>query len=185
MQIKAQGILNASTWIRSEFGQAALDRVLDRCGSGVRERCATAIAINWHPVEEFIDFLGSAEQVLGTGDGKLAEHLGEEGARSNLKGALVRMTFWLANPDFLMRRVAGLWQQFNDEGQMAILQADNAVRKIEVSGIAQPNWLFCCTITGWAHVTTQAAGVSNPLARHTECRARGGDRCVWEIQSRP
>lgn len=181
MQIKAQAILNACKWVKKEFGQTALDQILEGCTANVRERCTTAIAINWHPAQEFIEFLQSAELILGTRDGKIAERIGEAGARANLKGALVRLAFWLANPDFMMRRVAGLWRQFNDEGEMRILHADHSVRRIEVTGVTDPNWFFCCTITAWAKVTTESAGVSSPVARHVECRARRGDRCIWEI----
>ncbi|GEM_PF-2908162 len=183
MQIKAQGILNACSWIKQEFGIQALERVLDGCSPSVRVRCSTAIAINWHPQREFIEFLQSAESVLGSRDGRIAELIGEAGARANLKGALVRMAFWLANPDYLMRRVAGLWRQFNDEGAMAILHAEDNLRRIEVTGVSRPNWLFCCTITGWARVTTEAAGLNSPVATHVECRAHGAHRCIWDITS--
>jgi hypothetical protein len=181
VKIKAQGLLNAAKWIEEEFGLDALERILQACSPQVRERCATAIAINWHPMQEFVEFLTMAEQALGSGSGRLAERIGEQGARNNLKGALIRMAFWVSKPDFLMKRVAGLWRQFNDEGEMVILHADHDVRRFEVTGVSTPNWLFCCTITGWGTVTTQAAGIVNPVARHVQCRARGASRCLWEV----
>jgi hypothetical protein len=185
VQIKAQGIINACNWVKEEFGIQTLERILDECSPSVRIRCSTAIAINWHPVQEFIEFLERAEFVLGSQDGHVAEWIGEAGARANLKGALMRMAFWLSNPDFMMRRIAGLWQQFNDEGEMKLLHAEDTLRRIEVTGVARPNWLFCCTITGWARVTTETVGVPSPIAKHVECRARGDERCIWDVTSPP
>jgi hypothetical protein len=181
VQVKAQGLLNAAKWIEEEFGHATIQQILRNCSPRLRERCATAIAINWHPMEELVEFLEVAERVLGTGDGRVAERIGEAGARANLKGALIRMAFWISKPEFLMKRVAGLWQQFNDEGEMTMLHVGHDFRRFEVTGLSTPNWLFCCTITGWGKITTQAAGVTNPIARHIECRGRGDSRCVWEV----
>jgi len=181
VRVKAQGLLNAVKWIEAEYGRKALDQVLAGCSPPVRERCATAIAINWHPMQELVELLQSAEHVLGTGNGRVAERIGEAGARANLKGVLIRMAFWVANPEFLMRRVAGLWRRFNDEGEMIMLHVAEDVRRFEVTGVSTPNWLFCCTITGWGTVTTEAAGVVDPIARHVECRARGASRCLWQV----
>jgi hypothetical protein len=185
VQVKAQGIINACNWVKQEFGIQALERILDECSPSVRIRCTTAIAISWHPVQEFIEFLQSAELVLGSQDGHIAECIGEAGARANFKRPLVRMAFWLANPDFMMRRIARLWHQFNDEGEMRLLHAEDTLRRVEVSGIARPHWLFCCTITGWTRVTTEAAGVPSPVAKHVQCRARSGEHCIWEVTNPP
>jgi len=181
VKIKAQGLINAASWIEEEFGREVLEKILQACSQKVNERCSTAIAINWHPMEEFVEFLTNAERNLGSGSGGIAERIGEAGARNNMKGALIRMAFWLSKPDFLMRRVAGLWRQFNDEGEMTILHADPGIRRFEVTGVSTPHWLFCCTITGWGRVTTEAAGIVSPTARHIQCRARGAPRCIWEV----
>lgn len=183
MQVKAQGLLNAARWIEQEYGNNGLRQVLERCSHPVRVRCATAIANNWHPVEELTEFLEISERVLGTGDGRIAELVGASGARANLKGAMIRMAFWVANPELLMKRVAGLWRQFNDEGEMILLQIDDDVSRFELRGLVRPNWLFCCTITGWGAVTTELAGVDNPVVRHAECRAKGASRCIWVASS--
>ena len=90
MNIKAQGLFNAAKWIEKELGQAALRDVLRACSPAVRDRYTTAIVINWHPLEEFVEFLEVAERLLGRGDGKLAEQVGAAGARENLRGAMVR-----------------------------------------------------------------------------------------------
>jgi len=156
--------------------------VIRACSEPVRNRYVEAIAINWHPVEEFIEILEVAEAQLGKGDGKIAEEIGASSARSNLRGAMLRLVFYLARPEFLMKRVAQLWRQFNDEGEMVITHFEDFSSGIEVKGLRTPNWLFCCTLTGWSREVTKASGGANPHVRHVECRARGGARCLWEIR---
>ena len=185
MQIKAQGLFNAAKWVEAEFGQPALRDVLRACSPAVRERYTSAIVINWHPVEEFVEFLEVAEKMLGRGDGRIAELVGAAGARENLKGPFARAALYLANPEFLMRRVAGLWSQFNDEGTMEINKFVPDEMQLEVKGVTKPYWLHCCSITGWAHEVAVHFGWRSIVAKHPRCRAKGDTRCVWDIRGVP
>src|SRR5262249_61532696 len=97
----------------------------------------------------------------------------------NLRGAMLRLVFYLAKPEFLMKRVAQLWRQFNDEGQMLLTHFEDYSSGLEVKGLTKPYWLFCCTLTGWAREVTRAAGGVTPHVKHVERRAPGGQRCLW------
>jgi hypothetical protein len=182
LNVKAQGLLNATKWIEENHGQRALAEVIQACSPVVRERYVSAIAINWHPVEELVELLGVADRRLGHGDGRIAEEIGAAGARANMKGALVRVAFYVAKPALLLQRVAAMWRQFNDAGAMKSLDVRKNLVRLEVTDIPHPQWLFCCTITGWCREVSGALGVVNPVARHLQCRARRGSRCIWEIR---
>lgn len=183
MNIKAQGLFNAAKWIERELGQAALRDVLRACSPAVRDRYTTAIVINWHPLEEFAEFLEVAERLLGRGDGKLAEQVGAAGARENLRGAMVRAAAYIANPEFMMKRVASLWSQFNDEGTMELVRFDPEEMEIEVKGVTRPHALFCCTLTGWMAEVALHFGWKQASAKHIKCRARGDSRCLWVVRA--
>ncbi len=182
MQVKAQGLFNAAKWVEAEFGQPALRDVLRACSPAVRERYTSAIVINWHPMEELVEFLEVTERMLGRGDGRLAELIGAAGARENLRGAMARAALYLANPEFMMKRVASLWSQFNDEGSMEMTKFLPDEMSIEVKGVSGPHWLHCCTITGWAAEVAAHFGWRTPTAKHPRCRAKGDTRCIWEIR---
>jgi hypothetical protein len=182
MNVKAQGLLNAAKWIEEEYGATALTDVIRACPEPVRERYVSAIAINWHPMSELIEFLEAAEKILGRGDGKIAEQIGAAGARANMKGVIIRFAFYVAKPEYLLQRVARLWHQFNDEGEMALLEVTDKLVRVEVAGISTPHWLFCCVLTGWCREVAAAVDMANPHARHVECIARGGKRCIWDVR---
>lgn len=182
MQVKAQGLLNATKYIEEAYGQAALRDVIRACSEPLRSRYIAAIAIEWLPVEELVEFLEVADRMLGRGDGRIAEEIGAAGARANMKGTMVRVAFYVSKPEFLLQRVSGLWRQFNDEGTMALLGVTDFSTTIEVRGIKKPYWLFCCTITGWGKEIVTAFGGTSAISRHVECRDRGGTRCVWEVR---
>ena len=182
MQIKAQGLLNAAKYIEAEYGRDALGAVIRACSEQVRDRYISAIAINWHPLEEFLEFVQTADKILGHGKGRLVEEIGAAGARANMKGIVVRVAFYMAQPEFFLRRVAGLWRQFNDEGEMLAHAIGERSGAMEVRGIEKPSAVFCLVLTGWIREVATALGIQNPVARHTECRTRGDARCYWEVR---
>lgn len=182
MNVKAQGLLNGAAWIRERFGDDALARVLGECSSEVRERCATAIAINWHPREELHEFLTAADRVLGKGDGRVAEAIGAASARLNLRHLGLRLAFFLARPEYLMRRVAGVWRQYNEEGEMIVREFRNGRMIAEQVDIASPSFAICCSITGWLHEAGIATGMRQLVTTHAECRALRAKRCIWLLE---
>lgn len=182
MKIKAQGLLNAGHFLEEEYGAAALEAILAACSPAVRERYRGGIALDWHPVEEFVEFATVADTRLGKGDGAIAEKIGEAGARANMKHVLIRFLVYVSKPDFLMRRIAGLWRQFNDEGTMQLALLTPKESRLELTGVKPTYKIFCDSLTGWCRATTEAIGAIAPVARHNECVARGSKRCVWEIR---
>jgi hypothetical protein len=182
VNVKAQALLNGAAWVRERFGDAELDRVLSVCSPAVQERVATGNAIAWHPVAELDEFLTAVDRTLGRGDGKLAEAAGAAAARINLRRMGLRIAFFLARPEFIMRRVAGVWRQYNDAGQMRVLEFANGRMVAELVGVTTPSWAFCCSISGWLGEAAIAAGLKRTVVNHLECRSRGGARCVWSLR---
>jgi predicted hydrocarbon binding protein len=182
MNVKAQALLHAAAWIRETYGAETLDAVLATCSHGVRERVATGNPIDWHPARELDEILTAIDRVLGRGDGALAEEAGAAAARFNLGRMGLRIAFFLGRPEFLMRRVAGVWRQYNDEGQMQILEFANGRMVAELVGVDTPSWAFCASITGWLREAAIAVGLKRVVANHIECKSRGANRCVWHVR---
>ena len=181
MQVKAQGLFHAARFLEQQYGRDALRDVLRACSAPVRERYTSASSLEWHPLEELIELVQIADDTLGRGDGKLAEHAGAEAARANTKG-LFRFVAHVATPEFLMRRIAGMWRQFNDAGSMELLDIDDYACEIEVKDVPDPHAIFCAMLTGWIAEVTRAVGRVRPLVRHTQCRAKGATRCLWDAK---
>ena len=184
MQIKAQGLLNAAKWIEEEYGRDALREVLHACSAGVRERYTSIIAIDWHPAEEFIEFVQQAEKILGAGhaQGRIAEAIGAAGARANMKGTLVRIAMWISRPEALMQRAAGLWRQFNDDGHMELKHLGEKLARFELARIKGLDPIFCAVVTGWCREVAIAVGAVAPQAKHVACVWRGEAVCAWEVR---
>jgi hypothetical protein len=182
LRTKAQGLVSTIKWIEATYGKAALDAVLAACSPPVRARCASVIAIEWVPIAQVVEFVGHADRLLATGSGKLAEAAGEAGARAGIKSPFLRAAFYLAKPEFLMRRTAGLWSQYCDQGEMHLRSFGERSATFEVTGADETHAVFCALLTGWFREIARATGVVKPSVRHAECRARGDERCFWELR---
>jgi predicted hydrocarbon binding protein len=184
MNVKAQGLLNAAKYVEERYGRDALRDVLRACSPAVRDTYTSSIAINWHPMEELCEFVDVAERKLGGLPGRLAQEIGAAGARANMKGTLLRIAFYFGKPEFMLKRAAALWRQFNDEGTMELVEMSDKLVRLEVRGVPVPNATFCALLTGWCHETAAALGVINISAHHVECLARRGQRCLFEIRGK-
>ncbi len=182
MSTKLHGMLGAVRWIEETHGAAELAVVLAACSPKVNERLATGIGINWHPASEYVELLIAAEARFGDASGTVAEQIGAASARRNTRGTLMRVLSMVSRPAFLMGRVASLWRQFNDQGQMKLVEVGEGSLQIEVVGVPEPVWLHCCTITGWAREMVAAFEPKDLAAEHTECRSRGAARCLWHVR---
>jgi hypothetical protein len=150
----------------------------------VRDRYTSVIAIDWHPVGEFIEFVQHAERILGAGHsrGRIADAIGAAGAKANMKGTVVRIAAWIARPEALMKRAAGLWRQFNDEGEMELKELGENVARFELRRAPVLDPVFCAVINGWCREVALGVGAIAPLSKHVSCASRGDALCAWEIR---
>jgi hypothetical protein len=177
VNVKAQALLNAARWVHDTYGPDTLREILDACSPAVRERCASGIAIEWHPLEELTEFLVVLRRVVP--DPNVGEEVGAASARVNSRGVMLRLGMLLARPENVLRRAVTMWRQFNDAGELSLVKADEGGVEIVITGIPRTPRVFCDTITGWARELIVSAGGKNAVAKHVECRSTGAARCVW------
>jgi predicted hydrocarbon binding protein len=179
--VKAQAMIHAAGWLEETHGREAVSRALSLSSRAVNDRYVTAISIEWHPVEELYEWLAAIESAVGFGDARTAYESGAYSARLNTRGVMKRSLFYLSSPEFLLRRITGLWTQFNQQGVMHLRHFDERRVSIELADLPSPNRLLCASITGWVHVTSEAVGARGARVEHTHCRARGDARCLFEV----
>lgn len=182
MNIKTQALINATAYVEEQYGRDALAALLRQCSPAVRDRYISAISIDWQPMSELVELLEAIERQFGSGGEELSRAIGARAARQNTRGLVARSLFYLASPHYLLRRIASMWSQFNDQGGMHLRKLDERYALIEVTGVPTPHRLFCATLTGWVHVISEAVGATGSKVEHTKCRARGQTQCLWTIQ---
>jgi hypothetical protein len=173
--------MNAMAWLEAAHGQDAVARVLRRCSPAVNERYISAIAIEWHDFDEFVQVLEAIEAEVGRGDGRTAFASGRYSAEQNTRGLMKRALFYLASPEYLMRKAAGLWRQYNECGDLLLCNIDSQQVLLELRGLPRPHELLCESLSGWMQVVAEAIGARGAHTVHPTCRLRGAARCLHRI----
>jgi hypothetical protein len=89
---------------------------------------------------------------------------------------------WIARPEALMKRAAGLWRQFNDEGEMELKELGESLARFELRGVPSIDPMFCAVINGWCREVALAVGAVAPQSKHVSCVSRGEALCAWELR---
>lgn len=182
MNVKLQAMINCGRWVEAEYGRPVLERVLAGCRPEVRARYESGIAIEWLPMSELMEFYEAVVDAAGGGDRGVLRASGAASARKNFQGWAARMATWLLSPESMLRRASNLWRQYNDRGELRLLELAPGVCRLEIRGVPRPHWGFCTSLLGWAEEFAGAVGWKHPVVTHPECRAHGAARCVIDIR---
>ena len=184
MNVKLQAMQNCARWVEAEYGRRALERALDRCRPETRDRVDSGIAIEWIPMAELMEFYEAVVDVVGAGDRKLLRLSGASSARKNFRSLVGRAATLILSPEAVLKRASALWRQYNDRGELRLIELSPGLCRLEVFGVPRPHWGFCMSLLGWSDELARAVGWKNPSVTHPECRAEGQQRCVIEVRFR-
>jgi hypothetical protein len=81
-----------------------------------------------------------------------------------------------------MRRVAGVWRQYNVAGEMLVLEFNPGRMVAELRAMPVTDWIVCASVTGWLGEAGIATGMKQLQTTHSECRGKGAARCLWVLQ---
>ncbi len=183
MNVKLQAMLNAGRHVAALYGRHSLERALAECRPDTRARFESGIAIEWLPMEQLTEFYEAVVRVAANGNRDILRSCGAASAKRNL-GVRTRIAAWVFNPEFVLRRVASLWSQYNDAGEVKLLEMSPGLCRMEIRGVPHPHWGFCTSLLGWGEEVARAVGWQPISVRHVDCRAEGGERCIFEIRYR-
>ncbi|HSY21460.1 MAG TPA: serine/threonine-protein kinase [Polyangiaceae bacterium] len=187
-RIKGTAIRAATAWFVEIYGEAAMDRVIERCAPGpkprVRDPLFGVMASGWYETQLVGRFVRALEQEAAPADpAEFVDRLGAAIARDNVNGVYRALFRLVASPQLLEANAQRVWQTYSDEGTFS-------VRRIDTPQPAS----FEATIRGWTHHHEGVCRLIAPIAEHAlralgygtvvvgrrSCLAHGGTVCVYE-----
>jgi hypothetical protein len=133
---------------------------------------------SWYPFEAFLDVSGTAERLFGDGDYQVVRAMAARSARVNMP-TLYKIFLRLGSPEFMMKKVASLWQVHYDSGVATSIAGDHRGR-VDVVDFGRPDPLHCNGITGFMEECLRLVSITRFEIIHTKCRCRGDDVCRWD-----
>jgi len=182
---KAKGspLIATTQFIRTEKGDATLERILAKLSSEDRAIITTCKPTDEVPFDVAIRFWRAADDELRQEEPEWVERAGGfsiEGPGVKMYSGLLRK----ASPtEFLTQRVS-LFKLYYHPGNMEVVEEEEEHAVLRLVGFDGADPLFCRRQTGGLRRALTEAGGQEPLASHVRCVVEGDAFCEWELRWR-
>jgi len=178
-QVKGVAVIASIRYVREEYGDEAIGRVLAALPGEDREAIGpNPLVSSWYPMPAFLHFMQEAEKQLGEQDPKLVRNMGRASADYGIT-TIYKIFFKVGSPEFIIGKATRVFGRYYDTGEIVPVESapGHAVFDIkDFEGAPQ----FCARIRGWMERTVELAGAKNLRSAHSQCVHRGDAVCRFE-----
>jgi hypothetical protein len=174
---KGTNLLHMRSYVERMHGPAAWQKVLASL-SGEDHAIVSALSPSgWYELGTQHRLLRAVDQVVGKGDLALVPEIGRYEADQDLS-TIHRLFVRFTSPAYVLEKAGEYWRRFYDTGKWEVVRGNGtATGRLEDFGLVDD--AFCAYLGAYIHRMFHLAGARSGLLEHTECRARGGEACVF------
>lgn len=185
-EIKGLAVQARLDYLAKRFGSAGLQRVVAALPPEHRGAIERGILISdWYPLDLSDAVLGSAERILGAGDGAICYEIGKASGRKGLTTvhrAFAQNAEALDIAHRMERTTSLLWRTHYNTGTFETTAIDTCQIECELKGIQVRTRWMCCVLRGYLTSHIEVLGGNLVIVEHTTCAARNEVRCVWDAR---
>ena len=182
-QIKGAVLKSRLGFVEDTAGKEGVARVLARMPPDHQRTLRMLFTSNWYPVGlgHALDAAIVAE--LGDGGVEVFEHLGAASADRNLGGV---HSGYLApgEPHVFLEKAPQIYAMYYETGRRTYERTGPTGGVLTTYEAPDVNANDCRTVVGWYRRALELCGATEVKVRETECRARGGAACRYEVSWR-
>jgi uncharacterized protein (TIGR02265 family) len=179
-QMKGAVLKARVAFIEEHFGKDGVQKVLARLDKTDRAALQVILPIRWYPFELGERMDAAIVSALGNGDPRFFERLGSASAERNLlsvhKGFLRP-----GDPHAFLRNTQVIFRTYYEIGRReyeSTGKTSAVLTTYDAEAFSAPD---CLTIIGWHRKALEMCGATGVEIRETQCRAKGGTVCRYEI----
>ena len=132
------------------------------------------------PVHMLNRFTEEAAKAKGEPVEAFAKRAGREGASDAVKG-IYRFFALVMTPPALLGKAGQMWSSLYNRGELRVEdQTDHSARIKLANFPSEP--AGCARVTGWIERMAELTGVKNVSVQQTQCYAKGGQACEWNVK---
>ncbi len=177
--MKGSALASRLLWVRLGHGEAGLERLEAAASPALRPVLVNGVAMaRWYPFEVFIELIELVDRLFGKGDLGLVRELARFGADANLK-TVYRLFYKVGTVRWILGRAARLWGAHYDSGELVVVDDRPGRAVLEIVAFATPHRIHCMSVACWCERSIEISGGKDVGIEETECRAKGGERCLF------
>jgi len=179
-KIKGSIIKSRIEFVRKEFGEAGLSRIMDSLPEEDQKILGRLVAVAW------VDFAVGKRldeaivKELGGGGTRVFERLGEASAEVNLS-TLHSAFLAPGDPQAFLAKAPQIYRLYYDVGWReyeATGEREGVLTTHDAETFSKPD---CLTVVGWYRKALEMCGAKNVRIMEEECRAGGGHVCKYRV----
>ncbi|HYD53001.1 MAG TPA: TIGR02265 family protein [Gemmatimonadaceae bacterium] len=179
-QVKGGVLKSRLQFVEDTAGKDAVQRVLAALPDEDRKSLAMLLTAQWYPFEVGKRLDAAIVAEVGGGRADYFERLGEASAEKNL--ATVHRNF-LTQGDAhgFLAKAPTIYKLYYGAGRREYERTGDRSGRLTTYDAETFSAPDCLTIVGWHRRALQLCGIDNVRVVETECRARGGAVCRYEV----
>lgn len=184
-KVKGAVILSRREFVRSEFGDDAWDRVLDKLPEATGKQLrGIVLSASWYPFQVNEELDKAIVDILGGGDRNIFKKIGACSARENLGGP---HSGFLSpgDPERFLAQTGRIYSFYYDVGHREYESTgpnSGVITTYEAETFSEND---CLTVIGWYEEALKMCGAKRVVMVEEDCRARGDAHCryrlTWEL----
>lgn len=177
--IKGRVILNARDFVVARDGNEGWRRVLDRLAPEDRDALASMVPVGWYDIRVSDRVNRAIVDAVGAGMTDVMQALGGYAAAEDLK-TIHRLFLRMANPAFVLERVAEFWGRYQDSGVWTVIRTPPNRVRATLDGWGSEDEATCIRLASYTRRLFELVGAKDVYVERRACRARGDAACIFE-----
>jgi uncharacterized protein (TIGR02265 family) len=182
MNVKGSVLLARRAFVQRHFGREAWDAVLgDLPAEDQASLRGMVLNVGWFPFKLGERLDEAIVKVLGNGDEKVFERIGEMSADENLNGPH-RHFLVPGDPQAFLRQTPDIYKFYYDVGHRLYQPTGSTSARLTTYNADTVSRVDCLTVVGWHRRALEMCGARDVQITEEGCRARGDSQCVYRIE---
>ncbi len=176
--IKGRMILNARDFVVARYGNEGWRQVVARLSAEDGDTLRALVPVGWYDILLNDRVNRAIVDALGGGTTQVIEALGRYAATEDSR-TIHRLFLRMANPAFVLERLAAFWGRYQDSGTWTVVrEAPNRVRAT-LTGWGSRDEVTCIRLAAYTRHLFELVGAKGVFVERRECGARGDAACVF------
>ena len=167
-------------FVQENFGDMAVREVLAGLPAEDQSALNSILTVRWYPFETGKRLDDAIVAVCGNGDPAFFKRLGVSSADKNLS-ALHRSFLTPGQPHAFLGKARTIYALYYETGRREYERTGDlsgVLTTYDAETFSAPD---CQTVIGWYERALELCGATGVLVTETECRARGGAVCRYNV----
>jgi diguanylate cyclase (GGDEF)-like protein len=166
--------------VRASGGQSAVDALLKESGCSQEASYLETVG-NWIAADQAVALLEAGVRI--TGDPTFAERVGQGAVRQHAGSPVATVLRSLGSPEMVLAQITQTAAKFSTITEMDATEAGPG--RVVVHARARPGQRRHRQLCDWARgllsTPPELFGLGSARVHETECQARGGTQCIYEV----